>query len=97
MIYHSSLGVNMIDSGPNGGQEIPLGRTQFNGYGPGGLSQHFIQRGAYLSPAPFVRLSSTWSMPKLPAFWRGGNSLNVARNFPTYCCAGTSRKACSTR
>jgi len=31
-------------------------------------------------------------MPKLPAFWRGGNSLNVLRNFATYCCAGNNRK-----
>ena len=32
-----------------------------------------------------LELSSTWSSEKLPTFWLGGNSLNVARNFPTYC------------
>src|SRR5262245_53350398 len=37
-------------------------------------------------------IASTWSRLKLPTFWLGGNSLNVARNRPTYSCAGTSRK-----
>jgi hypothetical protein len=34
--------------------------------------------------------SSIWPPTvKLAGFWRGGNSLNVARNLPTYACAGT--------
>jgi hypothetical protein len=37
--------------------------------------------------------SITWSRVKLAAFWRGGNSWKVCRNFPTYACAGTKRKA----
>jgi hypothetical protein len=42
-------------------------------------------------------VSITASSEKLPPFCRGGNSLNVARNCPTNCCAGTSRKMCSIR
>jgi hypothetical protein len=34
-----------------------------------------------------------WSIVKVAAFWLGGNSLNVARNFETYSAAGRSRKA----
>ena len=49
----------------------------------------------HLSPAPRWSASITWSRLKLPTLWLGGNSLKVARNFPTYCCAGTSRKMCS--
>ena len=30
-----------------------------------------------------VSASITWSTVKLAAFWRGGYSLNVARNWPT--------------
>ena len=45
----------------------------------------------------FCKLCSASSSEKLPGFWLGGNSLNVARNCPTYCCAGTSTKAWSTR
>ena len=30
-----------------------------------------------------TRLSMTWSMVKLAAFWRGGYSLNVFRKLPT--------------
>jgi hypothetical protein len=26
-----------------------------------------------------------WSIEKLPGFWLGGNSLKVAKNYPTYC------------
>ena len=55
------------------------------------------KRQPYLSPAPWLRLSMTASSEKLPGFWLGGNSRNVARKAPTYCCAGTSTKACSTR
>jgi transcriptional regulator GlxA family with amidase domain len=32
---------------------------------------------------PRVSDSTTWSMPKLPDFWRGGNALKVARKRPT--------------
>jgi hypothetical protein len=51
----------------------------------------------YLLPpaAPSASCSITRSKLKLPAFWLGGNSLNVARNSPTMCCAGTQMKAWS--
>jgi hypothetical protein len=48
-------------------------------------------------PAPCWSVCSARSMLKLPGFWLGGNSLKVARNLPTYCCAGTSKKTRSTR
>ena len=51
----------------------------------------------YLFPTPLCNAASAASRLKLPTFWLGGNSLNVARNCPTYCCAGTSRNMCSTR
>ena len=39
---------------------------------------------AQLLPAPLeVSLSITWSMPKLAAFWRGGNSLKLCSQFAT--------------
>ena len=41
-------------------------------------------RSRYLPPAaPCCIFSTTLLMLKLPAFWLGGNSLNVARNSPT--------------
>ena len=46
-------------------------------------------RAAYLLAAPCLSCSITWSTPKLPAFWLGGNSLNVSMNLPTSACAGT--------
>lgn len=36
----------------------------------------------------------TSSRLKLAGGWRGGNSLNVSRNFAANCCAGTIRNAC---
>jgi len=45
--------------------------------------------------APSASFSMTRSKLKLPAFWLGGNSLKVARNSPTMCCAGTQMKAWS--
>ena|GEM_PF-5583345 len=47
---------------------------------------------AQLDPPDVCSISITWSRLKLAAFWRGGNSLKVCRNLPTYVCAGTSRK-----
>ena len=35
-----------------------------------------------------VSFSITWSIEKLAAFWRGGNSLNVDKNCPTADCCG---------
>src|SRR4029079_11669636 len=45
----------------------------------------------YLLPpvAPSASFFITRSKLKLPASWLGGNSLNVARNSPTMCWAGT--------
>src|SRR5215831_13608912 len=43
--------------------------------------------GRYLALAPAFSFSRTWSTLKLPAFWLGGKSLNVARNSPTMACA----------
>ncbi len=43
-----------------------------------------------------VSFSITWSRLKLAAFWRGGYSWNVARNLPTYACAGTMKKTWSS-
>ena len=56
----------------------------------------FSSSARYLPP-PCWSASITWSRLKLPTFWLGGNSLNVARNCPMYCCAGTSRKTRSIR
>jgi hypothetical protein len=39
----------------------------------------------------------TWSMPKVAAFWRGGNSLKLWSQFATKACAGTSAKMRSKR
>ena len=67
----------------------PMGRVR-----PGRSSQQFIQ--AWCQLPPWVGVwsdSSTRSSEKLPAFWLGGNSLNVARKFPMYCCAGTITNA----
>ena len=47
---------------------------------------------AYAACASF---STTWSMLKLAAFCRGGNSLSVSRNCATSACAGTRTKAWS--
>ena len=38
-----------------------------------------------------LNVSNTLSSEKLPTFWLGGNSLNVARYFATISCAGTTR------
>ena len=39
-----------------------------------------------------------WTVPNVdPAFWLGGNSLNVARKRAMYCCAGTRRNVRSSR
>src|SRR5215510_148996 len=51
----------------------------------------------YLLPpaAPDASFSITRFKLKLPASWLGGNSLKVARNSPTMCCAGTQMYAWS--
>ena len=41
--------------------------------------------------AAFSIFSITWSIVKLAAFWRGGNSLNVSRNCATSACAAKTR------
>lgn len=50
-----------------------------------------VVRPAYFEPRLSVSLSITSLIVKLAAFWRGGYSLNVSRNCPTYVCIGTSR------
>ena len=41
-----------------------------------------------------LAFSSAWSIEKLAAgFWRGGNSWNVFKVYPTMACAGTSMNA----
>ena len=74
-----------------GGEESPPGfETSFhNGYFQAGDS---IGTGAQL-PRFFLSFSSASSMPKLSAFWDGGNSLNEERNFATPAWAGTIRNA----
>ena len=64
-----------------------------DGCGPVGWSAHASVGGF----APCWSICNTSSSEKLPAFWLGGNSLNVARNCATYCCAGTRRKTRSIR
>ena len=46
---------------------------------------------------PWVICRITWSMPKLAAFIRGGNSTKLCSHCPMYACAGTSMKARSIR
>jgi hypothetical protein len=48
-----------------------------------------VREATYLAS---FNLERTSSMLKVAAFCRGGKSLNVARNWPTYSCAGTKRK-----
>ena len=46
---------------------------------------------------PAARLSSTASREKVPTFWLGGNSLNVAMYLPMNSCAGTNMNTRSRR
>jgi hypothetical protein len=56
-------------------------RLRRRGVVPGELSQPCAPLAAS------AIFSSAWSMVKLAAFWRGGNSSNVARNWATIACA----------
>ena len=60
----------------------------------GKVAQGLVQRAVAGDTASSIFFSA-WSMLKLAAFWRGGNSLKVAKKSPTYFWAGISRKAWS--
>ncbi len=66
------------------------GRTRMERVRPASVESAFHSAPRHLA-MPFWSVSNTWSRLKLPTFWLGGNSLKVARNCPTYCCAGTRR------
>ena len=54
------------------------------------VSCNRLPRNAGQDPGASLICSMTLSSEKLAASWRGGYSLNVARNCATYACAGTS-------
>src|SRR5262249_14224279 len=82
-VVEHSLGKGEVES------SIPSGSTRFSikRAEPVGTPAGHVCRANYCDQfeplEPFSSEVRTWSIEKLPGFCRGGNSLNVARNFAT--------------